>query len=147
MDYTATMKVVLITGASSGIDAATVKRFAEDGYSVAFSYNNNEAGAEQVAATVKEHGVNVLYQQADVTDTQLVQELVQATYQEFGRIDVLVNNAGGYTDGDEWDGAADVWRQTLEQNLLSVMQASKCCTPIFKEYYPTFQGGALSIQW
>lgn len=127
------MKVVLITGGSSGIGAETAKLFAEDGYSVAISYNTNKEGANKVVAEITENGGTAISFQAELSTEESAKQLVEFVHKEFGRIDVLVNNAGRYIDGDEWDGTVDTWMQTLAQNLVSVMNVSKYCIPIFEK--------------
>ncbi|HBL88122.1 MAG TPA: oxidoreductase [Alcanivorax sp.] len=86
--------VALITGSSSGIGAATARLFAEQGCHVVINYSRNEEGARAVAKDCEAFGVRTLVQQADVSDDTQCQTLVEATLAEFGRLDVLVNNAG-----------------------------------------------------
>ena len=86
--------VALITGSSSGIGAASARLFAEQGCHVVINYSRNEEGARAVAEDCEAFGVRTLVQQADVSDDTQCQTLVEATLAEFGRLDVLVNNAG-----------------------------------------------------
>jgi 3-oxoacyl-[acyl-carrier protein] reductase len=118
-------KTVLITGGSSGIGAATALRFAEEGANVAISYKSNKAGAEKVANGIKKVGAVVLIQKADLCKDADAKKLVEAVIKKFGKIDVLVNNAGRYIDCDEWNGDAKIWVKSLEQNLVSMMSVSK----------------------
>ena len=126
------MKTVLITGGSSGIGAETAKLFAQDGYVVAISYNTNSNGAEKVVDEITNNGGTAISFQAELSKEVLAKELVEFVHKELGRIDVLVNNAGAYIDGDEWHGTEVIWLQTLAQNLVSVMNVSKYCIPIFE---------------
>ena len=87
-------KVVLITGASKGIGKGTAKHFAENGYDVVINYNIDSNGANDTAKDVREAGRKEIVVQADVSDSKQVEELFRKTMEEFGRVDVLVNNAG-----------------------------------------------------
>ncbi len=86
-------KVVLVTGASRGIGAAIAEAFALEGAVVAVNYLRNAAAAETVAATCRELGGEASAFQADVTDGDAIMGLVDGVLAEFGKIDVLVNNA------------------------------------------------------
>ncbi len=86
-------KVVLITGASKGIGKVAAKHFADNGYDTVINYNTDSEGANEVAKDVREAGRRALVVQADVSDAKQVEELFRKTIEEFGRIDVLVNNA------------------------------------------------------
>jgi len=88
-------KVVLITGASTGIGAAAACAFAREGSKVAIHYNKSRSEAEKVAAAVRELGSEAALVGGDVTQAQNVSRIVAETAAAFGRIDVLINNAGG----------------------------------------------------
>jgi 3-oxoacyl-[acyl-carrier protein] reductase len=86
-------KIVIVTGSSRGIGAAIAKAFAAEGASVIVNYIQNEAAAEDVVADCKEAGGDALAIKADVTSEADIHGLIEQTLDEFGRIDVLVNNA------------------------------------------------------
>jgi 3-oxoacyl-[acyl-carrier protein] reductase len=88
-------KVVLITGASTGIGAAAARAFAKEGSRVVVHYNASRDAAETVASDVKAAGAKVLLAGGDVMLEADVKRIVAETMAAFGRIDVLVNNAGG----------------------------------------------------
>jgi NAD(P)-dependent dehydrogenase (short-subunit alcohol dehydrogenase family) len=85
--------VILITGGSRGIGAATARLAAARGYDVAISFAADEAGALAVASDIEAAGRRALVRRADSADPQQVAELFNAIDRKFGRIDVLVNNA------------------------------------------------------
>ncbi len=85
--------VVIVTGASSGIGAATAREFARHGAYVVLAARRVEELANQVQ-TITREGYNALAISTDITDTTQVTKLVEQTLEQFGRIDVLVNNAG-----------------------------------------------------
>ncbi len=88
-------KVVLVTGSSTGIGAAVAKAFGANGATVAVHYNNSKSEADQVAAEIENSGGKATVMQGDVTDSAICARLVDDTVKQFGRLDVLVNNAGG----------------------------------------------------
>jgi 3-oxoacyl-[acyl-carrier protein] reductase len=88
-------KVVLITGASTGIGAAAALAFARLGSKLVIHYNESRDAAEEVAAEVKALGVPVLLAGGDVMQEDNVKRIVAETMAAFGRVDVLINNAGG----------------------------------------------------
>lgn len=87
-------KVVLITGASTGIGAAAARAFGENGARVAISFRNQRSDAESVAEAVRGQGGEALLLQRDVTEPDAPAQIIAETVQAFGRVDVLINNAG-----------------------------------------------------
>ena len=91
-------KVVLITGASTGIGAAAAIAFAQHGAKVAVHYNQSKAEAEKVAAQIEKAGGKAMLVGGDVTDSGVCKQLVEKTVSGLGRIDILINNAGGLVE-------------------------------------------------
>jgi 3-oxoacyl-[acyl-carrier protein] reductase len=87
-------KVILITGASTGIGASAARAFGRNGARVVVHYNASRDAAEKVAADIREGGGEALVVQGDVNEQRIAADLVAATVSHFGRLDVLVNNAG-----------------------------------------------------
>lgn len=133
-------KVVLITGASSGIGAAVAQAFGAAGARVAVHYRGREAEAREVVRQVQQAGGEAIAVQADVTNSAEVDHMVAQVHAHFGRIDVLINNAGGFVrrapivqaDDDYID---DVFRL----NARSVVAVSRRVIPLMA------QGGGGSI--
>ena len=117
-------KVTLITGASRGIGAATAIRFAEAGADLVLNYLNHEAEASDVASRARLHGVRAVPVQADVSSFEDVRELFRRAVAEFGRVDIVVANAGIWT-GDPVDELRESkWQETIDVNLKGVYA---CC--------------------
>jgi 3-oxoacyl-[acyl-carrier protein] reductase len=87
-------KVVLITGASTGIGAAAARAFGRNGSKVAVNYNASGEQAEAVASAIRESGGEVVLVKGDVTRPEAAAEIVAKTVETFGRLDILINNAG-----------------------------------------------------
>jgi 3-oxoacyl-[acyl-carrier protein] reductase len=88
------MKVALVTGGARGIGAAIVKRLAQDGAAVAFTYVSSPDKANDLAATINASGGKALAIRADSADAAAVQAAVAQTVEHFGGLDILVTNAG-----------------------------------------------------
>ena len=87
-------KVAFITGGSRGIGAAIAKRLASDGASIAITYAKDAGAASAVVKAIESSGGKALAIQADAADAKAVKEAVDKAVATFGRLDVLVNNAG-----------------------------------------------------
>ena len=88
------MKTVLITGASRGIGRATAIKFAKNGYNIVINYNKNEKKAISLQKELSKYNVRTLINKADISDEKQVKNMVELAYKTFGKINVLVNNAG-----------------------------------------------------
>ena len=109
MESELTGTAALVTGASSGIGAATTRRLAEHGAAVALVARRRDR-LETLAAEIDKAGGTALAVEADITDRTQAEAAVQQTVERFGRLDTLVNNAGLMllgpvvgADVDEWD--------------------------------------------
>jgi short-subunit dehydrogenase len=123
-------KAVFITGASSGIGAATARAFARAGSNLVIGARREEKLQALKTELERVNGIQVLPLGLDVTDNALVEEVVREAIAHFGRIDVLFNNAGiGRLDWlDRMDMADDLERQ-IDVNLLGVMRVAKAILP------------------
>jgi len=93
-----TGKVAIVTGASKGIGAAIAKQLADEGAAVVVNYASSKAGADRVVAEITGKGGRAVAVQADVAKQADVRRLFAEAQRAFGRLDVLINNAGVYPD-------------------------------------------------
>ena len=123
-------KVVLVTGSSSGIGEATAKLFAEEGAKVVINSKSNTAGGEKVVSEIKKAGGRAIYIQTDVSDPKQAKELIDKTVKEFGTIDILINNAGGYEGQDFLTATKESWLRIFDTNLFSTILCSQYAADI-----------------
>ena len=110
-------KVCLITGATSGIGAATAYLFAQEGAILALTGRNEDRGQAMLAKCLEAGCKAAFFAAADVTDPKRVQEVVAETHTRYGRIDVLFNNAGVDDDGTVDEISIERFRRVIEVNL------------------------------
>jgi 3-oxoacyl-[acyl-carrier protein] reductase len=131
-------RVVLVTGASRGIGAAIARGFAAEGAGVAVNYLSNAAAADEVVAACKAAGGDAMAAPADVTDAEAIRAMVDHVAAEFGRIDVLVNNAfRPYAfDPDArklfWDTEWADYESQIDSALFSAYHLCKAVLPAMK---------------
>lgn len=119
-------KVVLVTGSGSGLGRGIAQRFAEAGAAVIVHYLSSEAGALEVVSQIEASGGRAAAVQADVTRRADVEALVAGTVEMFGRLDVLVNNAGIYPLSSVLEMSDEEWDAVIDANMRSVF----LCTQI-----------------
>ncbi len=112
-------KVALVTGASRGIGKACAIELAKAGYDVAVSYAGNEEAANKTVAELKDLGVNAKAYKFDVSDKEACAKAVEEVLADFGKLDVLVNNAGITRDGLFMRMSAENWEAVINTNLCS----------------------------
>ncbi|MBQ6618015.1 MAG: SDR family NAD(P)-dependent oxidoreductase, partial [Phascolarctobacterium sp.] len=113
-------KVALVTGASRGIGRAIALALAAEGADVAVNYAGSEAAAKEVAAEIEAMGRKAFVIQADIASTEASTAMVDAVVKEFGRVDVLVNNAGITRDGLLMRMKEEDWDAVITTNLKGV---------------------------
>lgn len=119
-------KVVLITGASRGIGKATAIDFASKDYDVVINYNSAKDKAEEVEKKIKDkYKVETICIKADVSNEQDVKNMVEEVIAKFGKIDVLVNNAGIAIDKEIPERTVEDFQKTLNTNLIGPFLMSR----------------------
>ena len=123
-------KVVLVTGSSKGIGKATILKYAKEGYDVVINYNSDLEGALELEKLAKEFGVNTLIIKCDISNEEEVKEMINKIKEAYGKLDVLVNNAGIAIDTTFEDKTVENFRKTLDTNLIGTFLVSKYASKI-----------------
>ncbi len=121
-------KTALIIGGSRGIGAATVECFAKSGYQVAFSYNKSSYLAKVLQKSLSEQGFDVIALPCDVTSPIQIESLIKQTVSAFGRLDVVINNAGIAQQKLITDVSDEDWQTLINTNLSSVFYSCREAT-------------------
>ena len=112
-------KIVLITGGAGGIGSATAKKFAKEGYDIAINYySSDDKAIELKNGILSECQVRAEVYKADVSDESQVSGMINKIKNDFGRVDVLVNNAGIVYDRDFKDITIEQFKKTLSVNVI-----------------------------
>ena len=125
-------KVAIITGATSGIGKATARLFAQEGADLVITGRRAELG-QRVESEIKELGVRCLFVEADHSQADDCSRVVERTLAEFGRVDILFNNAGIVTSGTAETTSEEIWNETFAINVTAVWRMSKLVIPIMKK--------------
>jgi NADP-dependent 3-hydroxy acid dehydrogenase YdfG len=120
--------VALVTGASSGIGAATATALADQGAAVALAARRRDR-LDTLAAEIKDQGGTALVLECDVTDQQQAAAAVDRTVTELGRLDTLINNAGVMLLGPAAGAPLDEWQQMVELNVLGLLYCAHAAVP------------------
>jgi NADP-dependent 3-hydroxy acid dehydrogenase YdfG len=120
--------VALVTGASSGIGAATARRLATDGAAVALVARRRDR-LDDLAATIRRDGGSALVLQADVTDQGQAVDAVERTVSQLGRVDTVVNNAGIMLLGPALDTPTEDWDRMVALNVQGVLYVTHAALP------------------
>ena len=121
-------KTVLVTGASRGIGKEVALKYAENGYDVVINYVSDKTDVKLLENEFKEKGVDSLIIKADVSKQEEVQELVDKAIEKFGKIDVLVNNAGITKDNLLMRMSEEEFDKVIEINLKGTYLVTKAVT-------------------
>ncbi len=128
--FTLAGRVALVTGASSGIGAATAELLAEAGARVAIGYHGNARGAEEVRDRITQSGGTAVALKADVRNVGEVRRLVEEAARELGAIDILVNNAGSLVQRAALAELTEAtWDEIFDLNLKSAAFCTQAVAP------------------
>ncbi|UKJ63833.1 SDR family oxidoreductase [Cellulosimicrobium cellulans] len=133
-------RLALVTGASSGIGAATALQLARDGHDVWLTYTGGEAGARATAARCEEEGAATRVSRLDLRDTASVEALVAEVSDAWGRLDVLVNNGGVCPYRALDDIELDEWDLVMETNARGTFVLSRAALPLLRAGRPSPAG-------
>src|SRR5690625_1213042 len=134
MDLQLEGKSVIVAAASKGIGKATALQFAKEGAHVIISSRNENTLEEVVEMIKKESGNgNVNYAVCDITKPEDIKQLVDKTVELYGKVDILINNAGGPSAGRFEDFTDEDWQYAYELNLLSFIRLIRGVIPHMKK--------------
>ncbi|MEB5971734.1 SDR family NAD(P)-dependent oxidoreductase [Pantoea dispersa] len=122
-------KVALVTGASKGIGAAIARQLAADGAKVVVNYAADKNGADKVVAAIDAAGGTAVALAANVTDQPQVEALIQSTLAQFGRLDIVVNNAGVYQFAKIEESSEALYRRQFDINVLGPLLVTGAAVP------------------
>jgi 3-oxoacyl-[acyl-carrier protein] reductase len=123
-------RVAIITGASRGIGRAIALALAAEGANVAVNYASSSSAAEEVVAAITDAGGNAIALQADVSKVDQVETLLDKTLEKFGRVDVLVNNAGITRDTLLLRMKPEDWQAVIDLNLTGVFLCTRAVSKV-----------------
>ncbi|WP_244833065.1 3-oxoacyl-[acyl-carrier-protein] reductase [Clostridium sp. BJN0001] len=123
-------KCAIVTGASRGIGKAIAIKLASLGASIVINYRSSESEAENVAKEVKKFGVEAMLVKADISNIEEAEKLVKEAKEKFGKIDIMVNNAGITKDGLIMRMKEEDFDNVIRVNLKGVFNCLKSITPV-----------------
>jgi len=135
-------KVAIVTGGTRGIGKAICLLFAEEGARVVANFSKDVAAAEELMKEVQSKGLHIGLFKADVTQFDQVKEMVEETFTQYGRIDILVNNVGLIRDNFLMLMSDDDWDSLIKANLNSLFY---CCKMVIRKMIPERKGKIINI--
>ncbi len=118
-------RVAIVTGSNKGIGRAVSEQLARDGYIVVINYRHDAASAQQALSSICESSPRSTAVQADVSTPEGANQLIESAHSQFGRLDVLVNNAGPFLVKSVYDTTPEEWDNVIRGNLSSAFYCSK----------------------
>lgn len=118
-------KVALITGASRGLGKSIAKKLAENSYNLILNYNSSEQEIKELQEELKKYDIKILTIKADISNEDEVKNMVNASINQFGKIDILINNAGIAIDTTVDDKTVENFKKILDVNLIGTFLVTK----------------------
>src|SRR4030066_1877248 len=135
-------QVAIVTGGTKGIGRAICLLFAEQGAKVIANFSKDVDAAEDLKKEAKSRGLSLGLFKADVTQFDQVKEMVEETFAQYGKIDILVNNVGLVRDNFLMLMSDEDWESLLRANLTSVFY---CCRIVIRKMIPQRKGKIINI--
>ncbi len=126
-------KNALVTGGSQGIGAAASLEMAREGANICLTYRKHEAEAKKYAEEILAMGRKALALQCDISSFAEAEKVVKSATEEFGSLEILINNAGMNWDGISWKMTEEQWDRVLEVNLKGYFNFTRQVAPLFKD--------------
>lgn len=128
------IKLAVVTGANRGIGLEVCRQLAGHGFKVILTARDKTKGST-ASETLRKQGLDVVFHQLDVNDAESIKDLARYVEREFGKLDVLVNNAGILHPDDKagTDVSLDAVRQTFETNLIGALAPSQAMIPLMRK--------------
>ena len=126
-------KVAVVTGGSKGIGTAIAQRFGKEKMNVVVNYNSDKEGAEKAVKAIEEAGGKAVSVQADVSSEEGIQRLLDTALENFGTLDIWVNNAGMENQHPTHELSLEDWERVLKVNLTGVFIGTKAALNYFTE--------------
>lgn len=136
------MKNIIVTGASRGIGRCIAENLAREGHNVLLNYNKSEKSAKEVKANLTKEGINIEIFKADVSKKAEVKKLIKYAIDKFGKVDVLINNAGIAKVQMFQDIKEEDWNEVIDTNLKS---AFYCIQEVLPHMVHEKEGNIINI--
>jgi len=126
-------KIAIVTGGTRGIGRAIALDLAANGADIAINYRKSVDLAKELAEIIRGMGRRALVIQADVSSFDDAQAMVEKVLNDFGQVDILINNAGMNWDGVVWKMSEEQWDRVISVDLKGTFNYTRAVTPIFRE--------------
>jgi len=126
-------KIAIVTGGTRGIGRAIALDLAANGADIAINYRKSVDLAQELAEIIRGMGRRALVIQADVSSFDDAQAMVEKVLNDFGQVDILINNAGMNWDGVVWKMSEEQWDRVISVDLKGTFNYTRAVTPIFRE--------------